>query len=107
MESKKHDRDCKAWLRSLLADGPVRSNVILKRGQRAGFDEPQIRQAKIAIGAIHYKSIPESGRLGSGKWVWELVPPDERLPRALHDLAKMRRALDRLAKRIETAMDKE
>src|SRR5687768_7818037 len=96
---------CKTWLRQLLENGPVRSNVVLKHGAREGFSTDQLRRARIAIGAKFYKV--HHAERGRGKWFWELTPPSELLNSALDDIHRMRLRLDRIGRQIKRAIQHE
>ena len=47
---------CTEWLEAQLMDGPVRRDVILKRGEAARYGDHQLNLAKRALGVIQLSS---------------------------------------------------
>jgi putative DNA primase/helicase len=61
-----------AWLRDLLADGPLPATTILDAAKRDGHAPKTVNRAKRRIGARSHKH----GGQG-GAWMWELSPGSE------------------------------
>ena len=60
------------FLKVLLADGPVRADLISERAQAAGISESTLKRAKGELGVA---SKHVGGISGGGEWYWRL--PDE------------------------------
>jgi putative DNA primase/helicase len=61
-----------AWLRDLLADGPLPARTVLDAAKRDGHAQKTVNRAKGRIGARSHKH----GGQG-GAWMWELPPGSE------------------------------
>jgi hypothetical protein len=66
-DEREEKKDAKSFLLSLLADGPVASNIVLREAKSFGYKEITIRRAKTLIGAATLK-------IGSNEnaWKWHL-----------------------------------
>jgi hypothetical protein len=62
--------DAKAWLRGMLADGPIPAKQIFREANEAGHAEKTIRRAQRAIGIDPRKD----GK--TGPWLWSLPLED-------------------------------
>jgi len=57
-----------AFLRDVLADGPLAATEVFQRGKDEGHAEKTIKRAKGSLGVRSVKA--------TGRWVWEIPPQD-------------------------------
>jgi DNA repair protein RadA/Sms len=72
-------QEAEAFLRSVLADGPVAVAAVQKQARVAGVAEKTLRRARESLGVIPTQ-VHEEGRKGAAGWTWCL--PDSELPSA-------------------------
>jgi len=65
-------READAWLRQMLADGPVESRQIQRNAEQAGLSRRTLFRAKARLG-VEAERIGGVG--GGGKWYWRLPVP--------------------------------
>lgn len=68
--------DAAAWLRDVLAGGPLPAGEVLAAGRRAGHSERTLKRAKKAAGVRSEKS----GFGGGGEWRWALATESDDAP---------------------------
>lgn len=68
-------QEAEAFLRSVLAEGPVAALEVQKQARVAGVAEKTLRRARVAIGVI-CRQVHEEGRKGAAGWTWSLPPAD-------------------------------
>jgi hypothetical protein len=71
-------QEAEAFLRSVLAEGPVTVASVRTQARGAGIAEKTLRRAREAIGVIH-SQVHEDGRKGAAAWTWSL-PKAEQSP---------------------------
>jgi putative DNA primase/helicase len=69
--------DAEAFLRDLLADGPIESRVVLKEAREAGVSEITLRRAKQAVKV----RVEKAGMRGG--WTWRLAECDQDTPKVI------------------------
>jgi hypothetical protein len=72
-------QDAEAFLRELLAHGPVPSKVALQEGRENGLSEPTLRRAKKRLG-VRARKEGAPGKKG-GQWWWDLPSEGDHAPR--------------------------
>ena len=63
--------EARAFLHSILIDGPVRSNEVIQEAKQLGISEKTLRRAKDDED-IEVVRVGENGSHGGGVWWWNL-----------------------------------